>query len=326
MERILLIANSGRKTDLWIRLFHFRHEENVMSLDANDLILFARVMDAGSFSRAAERIGMPKSTISRRISQLESELGERLLVRSTRRLAISEFGERILDHARRLAEEADAASDLASHRQGTPRGVLRVSMAPDMIELDLVDICLEFSTRYPDVRLELDLSPRHVDLVAERFDIALRGATRLPDDSTLVARKLSAFGLGLYASPAYIARHGVPAHPDALLDHVCLPLIASNGQAVPWVLSRGAERWEGIPSGPVAANSPRLQREFAARAVGIVALDDFNAHRLIEQGVLQRVLPEWSFPKTTLWCVTPGRRLLPARTTAFIALLQTAME
>jgi DNA-binding transcriptional LysR family regulator len=238
-------------------------------MDANDLILFARVMESGSFSRAADRTGLPKSTISRRIAQLETALGERLIARSTRGLAITDFGERMLDHARRLAEEADAATDLADHRQSTPRGVLRVTMAPDIVELDMVNLCVEFSVRYPEVRLELDLSPRRVDLIAERFDIALRGAQRLPDDSTLVARKLADFQHGLYASPDYLARHGAPDHPDDLHRHACLLLTAGNGEAAPWVLSRGAERWQGIPNGPLAANSPRLQRDFAERGAVI---------------------------------------------------------
>jgi DNA-binding transcriptional LysR family regulator len=300
--------------------------ENEMSLDANDLILFARVMEAGSFSRAADRTGLPKSTISRRITQLETELGEQLLVRSTRRLAITDFGERILDHARRLVDETDAASAMALHRQGTPRGALRVSMAPDMMEMDLVELCLKFASSYPEVRLELDLSPRRVDLVAERFDLALRAAERLPDDSTLVARKLADFRHGLYASPAYLDRHGMPTHPNELPSHGCLPLIASNGEAAPWVLSRGLERWDGIPTGSLAANSPRLQREFAMHGVGIVGLSDIYTHKFVKQGLLRRVLPEWSLPTVTMWCVTPGRRLLPARTTAFIEMLKTTIE
>ncbi len=297
-----------------------------MSLDANDLILFAQIMEAGSFSRAAERTGLPKSTISRRITLLETELGERLLVRSTRRLAITDFGERILDHARRLAEETDAASAMALHRQNTPRGVLRVSLPPDMVELDLASMCLEFAALYPEVRLELDLSPRRVDLLAERFDLALRAATRLPDDSTLVARKLVDLRHGLYASPAYITRHGMPGQPDELLEYVCLPLIASNGDIVPWQLSRGSDQWEGMPSGPLAANSPRLQRDLAVHGVGIAGLAHHSARKLIEQGLLQQVLPEWSLPTVTVWCVTPGRRLLPVRTTAFIDMLRSTME
>jgi DNA-binding transcriptional LysR family regulator len=296
-----------------------------MSLDANDLILFAHVMESGSFSRAAERTGLPKSTLSRRITALEAKLGERLLTRSTRRLAITEFGERILDHARRLLEETEAASAMALHRQATPRGVLRVSMPPDFRELDLTPLLLEFAASYPEVRLELDLSPRRVDLLAERFDLAVRAAARLPDDGTLVARKLCDMPNGLYASPAYLKRYGTPASPDDLLDHVGLRLIGGNGEALPWHLTRGSETWEGLPNGPLAANSPGLQRDLAAHGMGIVALDERFAASLLAQGILQRVLPDWCLPTVTLWCVTPGRRLLPARTTAFIELLRKVL-
>ncbi len=296
-----------------------------MSLDANDLILFAQVIDAGSFSRAAERTGLPKSTLSRRITQLETRLGERLLTRSTRRLAITEFGERILEHARRLLEETEAASAMALHRQGVPRGVLRVSMPPDFVELDLTPFLLQFAASYPEVRLELDLSPRRVDLLAERFDLAVRIASRLPDDSTLVARKLCELQNGLYASPAYLARYGTPQQPPDLLKHIGLGLIGGNGDALPWRLSRGAENWEGMPDGPLAANSPRLQRELAGHGMGIVGIDSRFAQTWVEQGLLQRVLPDWSLPTVTIWCVTPGRRLLPARTSAFIEMLRGAL-
>ncbi len=296
-----------------------------MSLDANDLILFAQVMETGSFSRAAERTGLPKSTLSRRITTLETRLGERLLTRSTRRLAITEFGERILEHARRLLEETEAASAMALHRQGVPRGVLRVSMPPDFVELELTPFLLQFAASYPEVRLELDLSPRRVDLLAERFDLAVRVASRLPDDTTLVARKLCELENGLYASPAYLARYGVPEKPQDLLEHVGLRLIGGNGDALPWRLSRGAEQWEGMPDGPLAANSPRLQRDLARHGMGIVGIDDRFAQNWVEQGLLKRVLPEWALPTVTIWCVTPGRRLLPARTTAFIDRLRAAL-
>ncbi len=296
-----------------------------MGLDANDLILFAQVIETGSFSRAAERTGLPKSTLSRRITMLETKLGERLLTRSTRRLAITEFGERILEHARRLLEETEAASAMALHRQGVPRGVLRVSMPPDFVELDLTPFLLQFAASYPEVRLELDLSPRRVDLLAERFDLAVRVASRLPDDSTLVARKLCELENGLYASPAYLARYGVPEKPQDLLEHVGLRLIGGNGDALPWRLSRGAEQWEGMPDGPLAANSPRLQRDLARHGMGIVGIDDRFAQNWVEQGLLKRVLPDWALPTVTIWCVTPGRRLLPVRTTAFIDMLRAAL-
>ncbi len=297
-----------------------------MSLDANDLILFAHVMEEGSFAKAAERVGLPKSTLSRRIAALENRLGERLLTRSTRRLTITEFGERILDHGRRLREETEAAAALAQHRQDTPRGVLRVSLPPDVGELDLTPVLLQYAASYPDVRLELDLSPRRVDLLAERFDLAVRIAARLPDDTTLVARKLCDMANGLYASPAYLNRYGVPVEPADLLGHVGLRLIGGGGEPIPWRLNRGNEIWEGLPDSPLAANSPFLQRDLAIHGMGIVGLTERMAAQAVTQGLLRRVLPQWHLPTITVWSVTPGRHLLPARTSAFIALLRNLFE
>lgn len=299
-----------------------------LNLDANDLVLFARIMEVGSFSKAAERIGLPKSTLSRRITALEATLGERLLTRSTRRLSITEFGEGILDHARRLLEETEATAALALHRQATPQGVLRVSMPPDFGELDLAPALIDFVAHYPAVRLELDLSPRRVDLIAERFDLAVRVASQLPDDATLVARRLTDFQFGLYASPAYIARHGAPQTPAELMDHTCLRLITSSGEAQPWRLTRlshDSERWEGLPTGPLTANSVGMQRILATHGMGIVGLADRFVQPFLDSGRLKRVLPDWSLPSVTVWCVTPGRRLLPTRTTAFIDMLKSAL-
>lgn len=297
-----------------------------MSLDANDLILFAQVVDAGSFSRAAERAGLPKSTLSRRLSQFENLLGERLLLRTTRRLTVTDFGERLLEHARRLQEEAEAATAMVAHGQGTPRGLLRVSLPPDFSEIDLPQALLQFAARYPEVRLELDLSPRRVDLLAERFDLAVRAASTLPDDTTLVARKLCEMPNGLYASPAYLARYGTPAHPAQLLaGHVGLRMVSGAGDTLPWRLSRGDEHWQGIPDGPLAANSIGLQRDLALHGLGIVAISERFVREHLAQGRLKPVLADWQLPSVTLWCVTPGRRLLPTRTTAFIELLRGAL-
>ncbi len=304
-----------------------RSSSEAAALDANDLALFARVMEAGSFSRAAERCGLPKSTVSRRIAALEGVLGERLLTRTTRQLAITEFGERILDHARRLLDEAQAAHALAQHRQRAPRGTLRVSMPPDFVELNLVPLLLRFAERNPEVCLELDLSPRRVDLVAERFDLAVRVAQRLPDDATLVARRLGDLRHGLYASPAYLDRAGRPQAPVDLLSHTGLRLVASGGDVHPWRLSCGTERWEGLPPGSLSANSVGLQRELAAHGMGITALSERIAAPLVAGGALERVLPRWQLPTVTIWSVTPGRRLMPTRVTAFVEMLaQTLAE
>lgn len=297
-----------------------------MTMTANDLILFAHVIDAGSFSRAAERAGLPKSTLSRRITQLENQLGERLLTRSTRKLTITDFGERILAHARRLLEETEAARSLALHRQIVPQGTLRVSMPPEYHELSVVALIRRFRQDYPQVRLELDLSARRVDLIAERFDVAVRVADRLPDDSTLIARQVATLRNGLYASPHYLAQHGEPKEPAELLNHTGLVIIHSSGETAPWRLARDGAKWEGIPDTLVSSNALGLQQALAVEGLGIVGLSERFARRHVAQGTLVPVLPEWSLPAATVWCVMPGRRLLPERTRAFVDLFKQALD
>ncbi|HQD14608.1 MAG TPA: LysR family transcriptional regulator [Ottowia sp.] len=299
---------------------------NAIQLHANDLILFAHIVAAGSFTKAADQTGLPKATLSRRLSELEHALGERLLQRSTRRLALTEFGQHMLEHAQRLLDETEAATALAQHRQLVPQGTLRASFPPEYRELSLVAVVTEFARQYPDVRLELDLSARRVDLVAERFDLAVRAATQLPDDSSLVARHIVTQENGLFASPAYLRRHGTPATPDELSAHVGLALATSGGEHQRWRLSRGKARWEGLPAQAHSANSMGLQLALAAAGLGIVGLSERFARERIEQGALERVLPDWCLPSTTVWCVTPGRRLLPKRTSAFIEILTSMLS
>lgn len=298
---------------------------SAISLYANDLILFAYIVDAGSFTRAAEQTGLPKSTLSRRLTDLENALGERLMQRSTRRMILTEFGESMLEYAQRLLEETEAATALALHRQIAPHGTLRVSLPPEFHELSLVRVLSEFSRQYPDVRLELDLSARRVDVISERFDVAVRVATQLPDDNTLVARRITILHNGLYASPAYLKLHGAPSDPAALRGHVGLALVTSGGERQPWRLSRETERWEGLPRHALFANSLGLQQALAVEGLGIVGLSHGFAQNLVRQGALRRVLPEWSLPPATVWAVTPGRRLLPQRTLAFIEILKAVL-
>jgi DNA-binding transcriptional LysR family regulator len=298
-----------------------------MELDANDLLLFARVVEAGSFTQAAERVGLPKSTVSRRIAALEAQLGERLLVRSTRQLALSEFGSGVLEHARRLLEEAEAAQSFALHRQATPRGRLRVSLPPGFTEhFILSSFFLQFCADYPEIRLELDLSARRVDLLAEQFDLAIRIASSLPDDATLIARRIADLPCGLYASPAYLNRFGRPQHPDELLQHTGLHMLAGNGDNRPWRLQRGKETWEGLPNGPLASNAIDLVMQMCAHGLGIAPFTERFMQAAVDAGRLERVLPEWSAPTVVLWAVMPGRKLMPARTRVFLDALISAIQ
>lgn len=292
-----------------------------MDVEANDLLLFARIVESGSFSRAAQRADLPRSTVSRRIAQLEAKLGERLLQRTTRKLVVTEFGASLLEHARKVLEEVEAAGALAQHRQLAPSGRLRISMPGDFATLDLTTIMASFMERYPAVTLELDLSPRRVDLVAENFDIAIRMGD-LPDDSSLTARRVALEHVGLYAAPSYIARRGLPDHPDDLPQHDLLCLLSRAGGAQPWILTRGKTRWERELPARMTANSPDLLARMACTGAGIAASSTGYANPPLEKGQLVRVLPEWALPSVTGWAVFPGRRLMAAKTRAFLDLME----
>ena len=292
-----------------------------MEVEPNDLALFARIVESGSFSLAAQRVDLPKSTVSRRIALLEAKLGERLLQRTTRKLTLTEFGASLLEHARKVVEEVEAAGALVQHRQLAPSGRLRVSMPADFANLGMTQMIATFIERYPAIVLELDLSPRRVDLVGENFDIAIRMGD-LPDDSSLHARRVALERIALYASPSYIARRGMPQHPDDLLEHDLLCLANRNGGTLSWKLTRGKTVWERELPARLAANSPDLLARIACAGTGIAASSDLFAEGSVEKGELVRVLPEWSMPEVTGWAVFPGRRLMPAKTRAFLDMME----
>ena len=292
-----------------------------MKLEPNDLLLFARIVEAGSFSRAALRMGQPKSTVSRRLAQLETELGQRLLTRTTRKLVLTEFGASLLEHASKVAEEVDAAAALAQHRQGAPAGRLRVSMPQDVANVTMQGVLAEFMQRYPAVNLELDLSPRRVDIVAEGFDMAIRMG-ELPDDATLSARRVLHERQVLFASPAYLATHGTPAHPDDLAGHALLCILRRTGGAMPWILTNDGLVWQRELPARLLANSPALLVRMAGNGLGIAGTSEQFARPFLESGDLVRVLPDWDLPANVGWAVFPGRRLMPAKTRAFLDLMQ----
>jgi len=292
-----------------------------MDLEPNDLLLFARIVEAGSFSLAAQRMDIPKSTVSRRISVLEASLGERLLQRTTRKLVLTEFGTSLLEHARKLADEVEAAAALAQHRQAAPSGKLRISLPHDFANIGMTELIARFAERYPAVSLELDLSPRRVDLVAEGFDIAIRMGD-LPDDSSLAARRVALEHINLYAAPSYIAQRGLPEHPDDLLQHDLLCILSRSGGPAPWVLNRGKVKWARELRARLTANSPEMLARLACSGMGIAASSDLFVASYLKKGQLVRVLPQWEMPSATGWAVFPGRRLMPAKTRVFLDMME----
>lgn len=288
-----------------------------MQLDPNDLLLFSRVVAEGSFSRAADRLSMPKSTLSRRMTALEAQLGERLLLRTTRKLVVTDFGNAVLSHAQQVTSEVEATLALTQQRQVQPSGRLRVSMPADFANQTMTALITRFLQKYPAITLELDLSPRRVDLIGENFDLAIRMGS-LPDDASLAARQLAMFSAAMYAAPSYLEKHGEPQEPEALMEHQTLRLLARNGEPAIWRLKNGDQSWQGIPPGIATANSPEMLRRLALAGLGITLISEHFAQCHLHDGSLIRVLPEWHSPEFNAWAVFPGRRLMPARTRVFI--------
>lgn len=295
------------------------------NISADDLVLFATIADQASLVRAAEQLGMPKATVSRRLSNLEELLGQKLLIRTTRRQTLTEFGLEFLEHSRRVAEEVAAAQDFVCSQDMQPHGRLRVSMPGDYARQHFSRAIATFIESHPGIQLDIDLSSRCVDLIGERFDLAIRMG-KLTDDATLVARKIDEQSFALYASPIYLALHPAPKRPGDLQHHASVRLLSTQGNAVPWKLIRGKEVWEDVPPGRLTLNSPDMIQQLLLDGAGIGALPCRFATEDLRLNRLVRVLPEWSLPAVPAWAVMPTRRYLPAKTRAFLAHLERFVE
>jgi DNA-binding transcriptional LysR family regulator len=295
------------------------------NISADDMILFATIVEQQSLIRAAEQLGMPKATVSRRLTNLEELLGQRLLLRTTRRLTLTEFGQEFLDHSRRVAEEVATVQDFVRSQDAQPRGRLRISMPEDYAKQRLSCAIATFIETYPEVQIDLDLSSRRVDLIGERFDLAIRMGD-LDDDANLVARKIDEQRFSLYASPIYLALHPVPQHPDDLMQHTSVRMLTTNGTPIPWKLTRGKEIWENVPPGRLGMNSPNVIQQLLLDGAGISALPDRAVEEDVRLKRLVRILPEWNLPIIPAWAVMPMRRYLPAKTRAFLNHIEHYME
>ncbi len=259
------------------------------------------------------------------MAALEAALGERLLLRTTRKLTVTDFGHSVLAHAQHVAGEVAAAQALAQHRQVEPSGRLRLSMPGDFANGVIGPLLADFLARYPAISLELDLSPRRVDLIGENFDVAIRMGM-LPDDASLAARSIGTLSVGLFAAPRYLARRGLPPEPEALMEHDALLLLQRNGQPASWMLQRGEQQWTGTPPHKAVANSPEMLTRLARAGAGIAAVELHFAEPYVRSGELQAVLADWQLPTVTAWAVFPGRRLMPARTRVFLDAMQSVFS
>jgi len=283
----------------------------------NDMALFVEVVKARSFRRAAEAMGMPNSTLSRRISGLEKEIGLRLLHRTTRKIELTEAGQLYFDRCKRIVDEARLAHEQLGEMLAQPSGVLRVSMPVDFANIYLAPLIAEFARRYPGISFEFDLTPRHVDLVSEPVDVVIRMGE--PASSTLIARKLTSLPRYLYASPRYLELFGEPSQPTDLVRHECLRLRTAKPDS--WTLYHADETVEVEIGGRFQLNSVGMLRRLATLDLGIAVLAEGIVADDLANGKLRRVLSQWHAKPIPVYALTETR-LLPAKTQRFIEFLR----
>ncbi|HOV58470.1 MAG TPA: LysR family transcriptional regulator [Rhodanobacteraceae bacterium] len=292
-----------------------------MSPDFNDSLIFVKVVEHGSFTAAARALGVPKTTVSRRIQQLEERLGARLLKRTTRRLGLTEAGAVYFDHGRRAALELDAAHSAVSQLHGAPRGWLRLTL-PYSFGIEVVAPMLpEFFARHPEVRVELLMSDAQLDLVGSDVDLALRIGPL--EDSSLSARRLCRYASHVYASADYLRRHGEPLTPDDLRHHRALAMpVQRSGSRHVWALHNGGAVRDYPIDAVFVGNDPASLRAPLLAGVGLALLPDGYADALRASGAgLQRLLEPWQGTERELNVVLPPGRTPPPKVRAFVDFL-----
>ncbi|MDB5882852.1 MAG: transcriptional regulator, LysR family [Ramlibacter sp.] len=293
-----------------------------MMVDLNYVALFVQVVRAGSFALAARRAGIPANTASRRIQQLEQELGLRLLHRSTRRLTLTDAGEafyaRCADQVETLAE---AAQELAEGSQ-SPSGKVRVAAAADFFNWFQLDWVKEFLAAHPKVRLEFVLSDSRSDLVGESIDVAIRAGK--VTEPTLVARRIGSSRTSLVASPAYLVARGTPATLAELSAHDCIAMPGVSGRTL-WRLESRQGVVEANVTGRFYANSAQVLVKAALAGLGIALLPDIMTSHHVRAGELTEVLTGLGGTSFDVYLVYLSRRQLPRAVSAFIEFAMTRM-
>ncbi len=280
-----------------------------------DMALFVEVCKAMSFRKAADALDMPSSTLSRRISHLEKEVGLRLLHRTTRKVDLTEAGLLYFQRCKRIVDEANLAHEQLGEMLEHPTGTIRASVPVDFAIIYIAPLLEEFGAIYPGINVEFDMTPRNADLISEHIDLAIRMGQ--PPDSTLIARKITSFTSQLFASPAYLKRCGQPQHPSELIGH--------DGIAFPktshWDLRNGQQDIRAEFGGRYRANNVGMMKRLATLNHGIILLPQTSVTEELAQGKLVGLLPGWTGASLPVYALTETR-LLPAKVRVFIDFLQ----
>ncbi|MBX3507920.1 MAG: LysR family transcriptional regulator [Parvibaculum sp.] len=287
-----------------------------MAVDLNGFAVFVKVAETGGFTAAADALGLSKSMVSRQVSQLEDELGVRLLNRTTRRISLTEAGTVIFERASRIVAEAAEAVEEASCVEGAVRGTLRVNAPMTFGIRQLGPVLPEFLARHPELTVDLALNDRRVDLIEEGFDVSLRISALT--DSSLIARQLAPVERHVVGAPSYFEKHGVPERPADLGRH---PFLLYTLLARPTHLemeNASGEREQVELKARMLCNNADAMLGALEAGAGLALLPDFIGCDHLKSGTLMRVLEGWSMPPLTLHAIYPHSRHLSAKTRAFV--------
>ncbi len=281
--------------------------------DMNDMLYFAEVVEQGGFAAAGRHLGIPKSKLSRRVAELETRLGVRLLQRTTRKLSLTEVGEVYLRHCTAMRDAADAAAEAVEQAQTEPRGTIRVACPVTLAQSTVGPIMGAFLARYPLVRVDMRVSNRVVDLVEEGVDVALRVRATLDDSGSLVVKNLGLTQTFLVASPALLARQGQPASPQDLVRLDSVSMSAVDGKAT-WNLLGPNGATYALTHQPRYVADDLLTLKFAVVCgSGMCVLPDYMCREEMQDGRLVLVLAGWAPPQGVFHAVYPSRRgMVPA--------------
>lgn len=283
----------------------------MQKLNLNDLRIFVQAVDSGSFAAAGRIAGTPKSTISKRVAELERQLGVRLIHRTSRSFRLTDIGQEFYEHAKSCVVEAEAAQAIVQHRLAEPSGTVQITASVPVAQHQLADRLPALLDAYPKIDLQLHVSDRFVDLIYEGFDIAVRSHVAPLPDSDLLQRRMSVERIILVAAPDYLERRSAPQTPQELSGHVG---INSRPGAKPWRLtSIGGEEIDVGPRSRLCVDEAGMLLHAAKAGLGIACLPEKVARASLAADELRHVLPGWSEGTITTTLLTPHKRgVLPA--------------
>ncbi|AUX89358.1 MULTISPECIES: LysR substrate-binding domain-containing protein [Acinetobacter] len=284
-----------------------------MLTDLDDFYCFAQVVEHGGFSAAERATDIPKSKLSRRVYNLEERLGVRLIQRSSRHFAVTDIGMNIYRHAQVMLSAAQAAYDLVDHLSTEPRGTIKVSLPVSIAQNEMAKILPDFLKKYPEIKVQMMITNRRVDIINEGFDLALRVRTSLDDDPNLVIRQFEKIEQHLFASQGYLNEFGDLKTPEQLSEHKILSMAEEHTEQF-LILQNEQQQQKKIRINPTVMGSDlNMLAQLAASSCGITLLPDNVVQQYVERGELVRVLSDWKTAHGIFHLVYPSRRgLLPA--------------